>query len=47
MLSRPTTNASIILQNSPLDDEIYIEQYGKDEDFKDVYESLMDGTQTK
>ena len=46
MLSRPPTiNASIILQQSPLNHDNYIEQYIKDEYFKDVYESLMHGTQ--
>jgi len=36
MLSRPSLNASIILQNSSLAHESYIEQYAEDIDFKDV-----------
>ena len=36
-LSRPSTNASIILQNSSLTHESYIEQYAEDKDFKKVY----------
>ena len=47
MLSRPLTNALIILQNSPLSDDGYIEQYTHDEDFKAVYESLMNGTKNE
>ena len=41
MLSRPLTNASIVIQQSPLVHAIYFEQYNKDEDFKEVYESLL------
>ena len=45
MLLRSTIiNASIILQQSPLNHDNYIEQYIKDEYFKDVYESLLHGT---
>ena len=40
MLSRPPTNASIILQNSSLTHEIYIEQYAEAKNFKKVYASL-------
>ena len=43
MLSRPPTNASIILQNSSLTHESYIEQYAEDKDFKKVYASLIHG----
>ena len=45
MLSRPPTNALIVLQNSPLAHDSRIEQYTHDEEFKDVYEYLMNGTQ--
>ena len=45
MLSRPPTNASIILQNSSLTHESYIEQYVEDKDFKKVYASLIHGKQ--
>ena len=45
MLSRPPTNASIILQNSSLTHESYIEQYAGDKDFKNVYASLIHGKQ--
>ena len=47
MLSRPPTNALIILQNSPLAHDSYNEQYTQDEYFKDVYEYLMNGTQNE
>ena len=43
MLSRPSLNASIILQNSSLAHESYIEQYARDIDFMDVYDSLTHG----
>ena len=43
MLSRPSLNASIILQNSSLAHESYIEQYARDSDFMDVYDSLTQG----
>ena len=43
MLSRRPTNASIILQNSSLTHEIYIEPYAEDKDFKKVYASLIHG----
>ena len=35
------------MQNSPLAHNSYIEQYTHDEDFKYVYEYLMNGTQTE
>ena len=44
MLSRPSLNASIILQSSSLAHEIYIEQYARDNDFIDVYDLLTHGT---
>jgi len=47
MLSRPSLNSSIILQNSSLAHESYIEQYAKDIDFKYVYESLTHGAQVE
>lgn len=40
MLSRPYLNVLVILQNSSLAHQSYIEQYATDTDFKDVYESL-------
>ena len=43
MLSRPSLNASIILQNSSLAHESYIEQYARDSNFMDVYDSLTHG----
>lgn len=43
MLSIPSLNTSIILQNSSLAHESYIEQYAIDTDSKDFYESLTHG----
>ena len=40
MLSRPSLNASVVLQNSSLKHECYVEQYSTDDDFEDIYESL-------
>ena len=40
MLSRPPIVASIILKNTSLSHDIYVEQYAIDEDFKEVYEKL-------
>ena len=40
MLSIPQTNDSIVIQQSSLVHASYVEQYTKDEDFKEVYESL-------
>ena len=45
MLSRPPTNASIVIQQSPLVHASYVEQYTKDRDFKEVYDSLRHGYQ--
>ncbi len=47
MLSRHSLNALVILQNSSLAYESYIEKYAKDNDFKDVYESLTHGAQVE
>jgi hypothetical protein len=47
MLSRPSINASIVLQHNSLAHESYVEQYARDEDFKDVYETLTHGTQVE
>ena len=47
MLSRPLTSALVILQNSPLAHDNYIEQYTLYEDFKYVYNSLMNDTQNE
>ena len=45
MLSRHSTNATIIFLNCPFNQVSYIEQYAKDAYFKDLYEYLMHGTQ--
>jgi hypothetical protein len=45
MLSRPMINASTILRYNPLAHESYVEQYAKDDDFKDIYEALTHGNQ--
>ena len=47
MLSRPYLNASIVLQHSSLAHESYIEQYARDKDFKDAYETLIHGTKVE
>jgi len=47
MLSRPSLNASVVLQNSSLKHESYLEQYSTGVDFKDIYESLTHGTQVE
>ena len=47
MLSRPPINASIVIQQSPSVNSSYVEQYTKDEDFKEVYESLRHGYQNE
>jgi hypothetical protein len=47
MLSRLDVNASIVLQHSSLAHESYIEQYAKDEYFKDVCGTLINGTKVK
>jgi hypothetical protein len=43
MLSRPPIVASIILKNTSLSHDSYVEQYAIDEDFKEVYEKLTHG----
>jgi hypothetical protein len=43
MLSRPPIVASIILKNTCLSHDSYLEQYSIDEDFKEVYEKLTNG----
>ena len=45
MLSRPSLNALVVLHNSYLKLESYLEQYSTDVDFKYIYESLTHGTQ--
>jgi hypothetical protein len=40
MISRPPIVASIILNNASLSQDNYVEQYGIDEYFKEVYEKL-------
>ena len=47
MVSRPPLNVSIAIQQSPLVHSSYGEQYNKDEDFKEVYESLRHGYQNE
>ena len=47
MLYIPPTNASIVIQQIPLVHEIYVEQNVKDEEFKEVYESLRHGYQNE
>ena len=43
MLSKPPIVASIILKNTSLSHDSYVEQYVIDEDFKEVYEKLTLG----
>jgi hypothetical protein len=43
MISRPPIAASIILKNTSLSHDSYVEQYDIDEDFKEVYEKLTHG----
>ena len=47
ILSTPPIVASIILKNTSLAHDSYIEQYTYDEDFKDVYEKLTCGMQVE
>jgi hypothetical protein len=47
MLSRPIVNASTILRHNSLARESFVEQYDRDDDFKDVYEVLSHGNQNK
>ena len=43
MVSIPPISAFIVIQQSPLVHSSYAEQYTKNEDFKEVYESLRHG----
>jgi hypothetical protein len=43
MISSPPIVASIILKNTSLSHDIYVEQYAIDVDFKEVYEKLTHG----
>ena len=45
ILSRSSLNALVVLHNSSLKHESYVEQYSTDDDFEDIYESLTHGTQ--
>ena len=45
MLSRPPKNAFIVIQQTPLVRTSCVELYTKDENFKEVYESLRQGYQ--
>ena len=47
MISRPLVVASIILKNTSLTHDSYIEQYVYDADFKAVYEKLTRGMQVE
>ena len=44
MLSRPSLNVVVVVQNSSLKHESYLEKYAMDANFKDVYEALTQGT---
>jgi hypothetical protein len=46
MLSVPYVNASIVLQHSSLAHESYT-QYARDDYFKNVYETIMQGTKVE
>jgi hypothetical protein len=43
ILSRPPIVASIILKNTSLSHDNYVDKYAIDEDFKEVYEKLTHG----
>ena len=45
MVSHPPISASIVLQNSSLYFEIYVEQYVDGDDFKEIYAKLAHGSQ--
>ena len=45
IFSRSIINASKILKYNPLAHESYVEQYAKDDDFKDVYDALTHDNQ--
>ena len=40
MLSRPLINEPVISKHTSLAHEFFVEQYAKDDDFRDVYEAL-------
>jgi hypothetical protein len=44
MISRPPINASIFLKNDYLSNDIHVEKYAIDEDFKEVYVKLTLGS---
>ncbi len=45
MLSRPPIFASVVLQKNSFSLERYVEQYAKDNDFKEIYAKLTYGSQ--
>ena len=45
MLSRPIINASTILRHTSLANESFVEQYARDDYFKDVYEYTINQNQ--
>ena len=47
MLSRPPISASIVIQQSPMVHSSYFKQYTNGGYFKEVYESLMHGSQNE
>jgi hypothetical protein len=47
MISRPPIVSSIILKNTSLFHDSYVEQYAIDEYFKEVYEKLTHGAQVE
>jgi hypothetical protein len=47
MISRPLIVSSIVLKNTSLYHDIYVEQYAIDEDFKEVYEKLTHGVKVQ
>ena len=44
MLSRPPISAFVVLQNASLSLEGCVEQYGNDNDFKEIYAKLNRGS---
>jgi hypothetical protein len=47
MLSRPPIVAYIILKNTSLSHDRYVEKYAIDEDFKEVYEKITHGARVE
>ena len=47
MLSRPMINASTILKCNSLAHDSFVEQYARDDDFKDMYEALTHGNKNE